>query len=99
MRIALTVLSVLLAAVSLVPAAGSFFLFDSPGSESSPWTQLLFAASLALPVFWLAGASLPWLFRTKAGMWFFALPLVDVAVIALAITAIGQFCGGMLACK
>jgi len=98
--ITLSILYALFGLVSVGGALLSFMLFDAPGSASSPWTIAFFVSLLAFPLFWFAGALLPWCFRSKSfSGWLFLIPAVDAIAIAVILGAIVQFCSGMLSCK
>jgi hypothetical protein len=72
------------------------FLFDAPGSTSSPWTVALAVAVGVLPLLFVVGAIL-WLAMRRRWI-FFLLPLADMVAIILIFVAIDRFCHGMLAC-
>jgi hypothetical protein len=77
-------------------AAMTAFLFDAPGSESSPLTVMLAVSVAILPLFFLAGGILWWASRRR---WlFFLLPLLDIAAIVVIVVAIQSRCGGSLVC-
>jgi len=98
--IVMSVIWALVGAASIFFSLMSFFLFDAPGSESSHFTQLLFASLVSLPLFWIAGAIVPWFFRKRSWAgWLFAFPLIDITAIVILFVCIQEFCGGMLACK
>jgi len=98
--IVLTVVWILAGVGSAFLALMSVFMFDAPGSESSPLTIALFVCMVVLPGFWFLSAGIPWLLRTRTfATWFFLLPVVDLAAIVALFAAIEQVCGGMLACK
>jgi hypothetical protein len=98
--IILSVLCGIAGVVSLLPAVMSVMLFDAPGSTESGLTWAIFWCLAALPFCWFAGAGVPWLFRSKRfGIWFFAIPFLDLAVLGGLFVAIDRFCGGMLSCK
>jgi hypothetical protein len=91
----LAVAYVLAGLVSVVPAILTVFLFDAPGSTSSPSTVALSIAAGLLPLFFLVGGILRWAFHRPI---FFLLPALDIAAIVIIMVAIGRYCGGMLAC-
>jgi hypothetical protein len=97
--IVLTVLWIVLGVLSAFGAFASLFLFDAPGSETSPLTIALFWCMVINPVLWFVGAGVPWLFRKKRiGAWLFLIPFVDVTAILIVFVAIDQFCSGALSC-
>jgi hypothetical protein len=99
--IVLTVLWVLFGLGSVAFALTSFFMFDAPGSTDSPLTVMLFCLVLTSPLFWLAGAIAPWVFRrwwSRAGL-LFVLPVVDGGAIVIALVLLQMFCGGSFACR
>jgi hypothetical protein len=96
----LTILWITAGVVSAFLALTSIFMFDSPGSESSPLTIALFVCMIVLPAFWFAGVGAAWVFRSKVfGKWLFLVPLADLAAIGIVMGAIGQFCNGSFACR
>lgn len=98
-RIVLSSLWVVAGLVSVLFAVSSVFMFDAPGSTSSPITIALFGTAVLLPFAWFVGAALPWVFqRWRFGMWLFLLPLVDLAVIVSLVVALEAFCGGQFTC-
>lgn len=96
-KIVLVVVWVLVGAVSIGPAIMTPFLFDAPGSLSSPLTVALALTVILLPVSFVVGALLQWVVRLQYA--FFILPLVDFAAIVVIFVAMEGFCGGNLACK
>jgi hypothetical protein len=97
--IALTLACILAGLVSLLPVAMLPMMFDAPGSEANPLTWVLVATIAAFPLFCLIGAVLPWFFRrTCFGGWLFLLPILDVAMVAAALFALGYFCDGRFSC-
>jgi hypothetical protein len=95
-----TVVSVFAAFVSAAPAVMSFMLFDAPGSDSSPLTVALFFCALTLPLFCLAGAGVPWMFRaTRMGTYLFLIPFVDIAAIVVVLVLMQTLCGGSFSCR
>ena len=90
--------------LAIIPSSflsmSSFFMFDAPGSDSSPLTWALFSTVLTLPVFWLVGAIVPWFFYKKRwGAWLFLFPFLDVAAIVLLFVCLSVFCNGNFTCK
>jgi hypothetical protein len=81
--------------VSIALAITTPFLFDAPGSESSPLTVTLAIAVAVLPPCFFASVVLRWVFRWKG---FFLLPVLDLAVIGIDVVAIDRFCGGSFTC-
>lgn len=67
------------AAVSGFAALFVPMMFDAPGSEANVKLQALAACALLLPVFCVAGAVLPWIFRRwRHAAAFFLVPLADL---------------------
>ena len=98
--IVISILWVLAAFPAAVAAALSTMLFDSPGSESSRLTIVLFCAMVALPVFCLLGAGLPWIFyKWKFAKWLYLVPFLDVVFIVAIVVLVQTFCGGYFSCK
>ncbi len=96
----LSVLWVVLAAPSAFLALFAPMMFDAPGSTQSPLTVALFAGVLALPVLWLLGAALPWIFRHAAwAAWLFLIPLLDVVALGTIAILIERLCAGNFTCK
>jgi hypothetical protein len=96
----LSALWVLAALPSGLLALFSGLLYDAPGSESSPLTVALVRTMFTLPLAWLAGAGLPWVFRRSAfARWLFLLPFLNLAVAGGLVIAIQVVCGGKLACR
>lgn len=86
----------LLGLASIIPATMTAFLFDAPGSISSPLTIALALTAGLLPVCFVAGALLQWVVRVRHA--FYIVPLVDFAAIVIIVIAMEGFCGGNLAC-
>ena len=98
--IILTVLWVLFAMPSAFMAMMSPMMFDAPGSTESPLTVAASILVVALPLAWLIGAGIPWIFFKKPwGIWLFAIPLVDVAAIVIVFVLMEKYCNGSLTCK
>jgi amino acid transporter len=84
---------------AIFPAAMTPMLFDAPGSQSSALTIALAASIGILPVLCFSGAGLPWLFRRwRFAKGLFLLPAIDLAAIALLLTALGYLCDGQFSC-
>ena len=70
-------------ALGILLALTSFFLFDAPGSEKNPATNLLFCCALTLPIVCLASIVMSWVlyarkhFAMASGI--SLLPLVNLA--------------------
>lgn len=95
-----TVFWSLAALLSAAPAMMSFMLFDAPGSTSSPLTVALFFSALALPLFCLLGAGVPWIFHAKSrGAWLFLIPLIDIGPMVTILVLMDRLCSGSLTCK
>lgn len=91
----LAVIYVLAGLASVVPAITTVFLFDAPGSTSSPLTVALAIAAALLPLLFLVGGILRWALHRPI---FFLLPVLDIAAIVIILAAIERYCSGMLAC-
>ncbi|WP_417829698.1 hypothetical protein [Thalassospira sp.] len=99
LRIGLTILSLLAAVMSAPLVMFSPMMFDAPGSEENPLTQLLFYSVLAFPVLCLMGGILPWIFRRhRLGIWLYALSGLAVALFVVAISLLGVICSGNFSC-
>ena len=97
--IVLTVLWVLAAIPSAFMAMMSAFMFDAPGSEKNPIVWALMWSMVALPVAWILGAGIPWIFYKRGwGLWFFAIPLLNVAELGVAFILLDRVCGGQFSC-
>jgi amino acid transporter len=95
-----TVVWVIVALLACAPAMMSFMMFDAPGSTSSVPTIVAFASTLTLPLFFLAGAIVPWCFRKKRiGKWLFLIPFVDVVAVIATFVFLAVFCGGNFTCR
>jgi hypothetical protein len=81
---------------SIPPVIITPFLFDAPGSESSPLTIAFAIAVVLLPVCFLIGAIVWWVARWRGA--FFLIPLIDIAAIVAVVVAMESVCGGNLAC-
>lgn len=100
MRIGLTVLSILAALFSAPLVMFSPMIFDAPGSENNPATQMLFYSILAFPVLCLMGGILPWVFRRhRLGIWIYALSGLAIGLFVAAIVLLQIQCGGDFACS
>jgi hypothetical protein len=95
-RIVLAVVWAAIGLASIVPATMTAFLFDAPGSTSSPLTVGLALTAALLPVCFVAGALLQWVVGVRHA--FYIVPLVDFAAIVIIVVAMEGFCGGNLAC-
>jgi hypothetical protein len=98
--IAASVFWLIAALLSSGAAMMSFMMFDAPGSTSSVPTIVLFACVLTLPLFCLAGAILPWLFRSRrSAKWLFLIPFIDAGAIVAMFGFLQLFCGGNFTCR
>ncbi|MCC9622568.1 hypothetical protein LPB41_12770 [Thalassospira sp. MA62] len=98
-RITLTILSVLGALFSLPIVMFAPMMFDAPGSENNPFTQLMFYSVVAFPVLCLMGGILPWIFkRHRLGIWLYALSGLAIGLFVVAIVLMQIQCGGDFAC-
>mgnify|MGYP001627750256 CR=1 FL=1 len=98
-RIGLTALSVLGALFSAPLVMMSPMMFDAPGSENNPLTQILFYSVLAFPVLCLMGGILPWVFkRHRLGIWLYALSGLAIGLFVVAVVLLQIQCGGDFAC-
>jgi glucan phosphoethanolaminetransferase (alkaline phosphatase superfamily) len=99
LRIGLTILSILAAVMSMPMVMFSPMMFDAPGSENNPVTQLLFYSVLAFPVLCLMGGILPWIFkRHPKSIWLYGLSGLAIGLLILAIVLLSIKCGGDFAC-
>jgi glucan phosphoethanolaminetransferase (alkaline phosphatase superfamily) len=99
LRIGLTILSILAAVMSMPMVMFSPMMFDAPGSENNPITQLLFYSVLAFPVLCLMGGILPWIFkRHPKSIWLYGLSGLAIGLLILAIVLLSIKCGGDFAC-
>lgn len=99
LRIGLTILSILVAVMSMPMVMFSPMMFDAPGSENNPITQLLFCSVLAFPVLCLMGGILPWIFkRHPKSIWLYGLSGIAVGLFVVAIVLLSVKCGGDFSC-
>jgi len=99
LRIGLTILSILTAVMSMPMVMFSPMMFDAPGSENNPITQLLFYSVLAFPVLCLMGGILPWIFkRHPKSIWLYGLSGTAIGLFVVAIVLLSVKCGGDFAC-
>jgi hypothetical protein len=99
LRRGLTALSMLAGIMSLPFVMFSPMLFDAPGSVQNPYAHLLFYSILLFPVLCFSGAFFRWLLRRHSwSPWFFVLPGLAVALVALSIFLLEFGCGGDFAC-
>lgn len=81
--VAATVLLLVGAALSLLPAFMAIFLFDDPKAGWDPIRSAIAYALMTLPLACFLGASLPWQYRSRPNAWgWFLLPLVNGAFLA-----------------
>jgi hypothetical protein len=97
-----TVIHVALAALSLVAALTTLFMFDAPGSEKNPylltmvWSIWLFpvACAIAIIVGWIAY----FLKSLTLARLVFLLPIVNIIVGAIGFVLLSKICHGDFAC-
>ena len=102
-RVILIVESLIYAAlgtVGLMPAIMSPMMFDSPGSTQNPATLALFASVASFPLACLTGIIGAWILYAKgrAG-WarvFIHLPLINLALLAIAVAVLAVLYQGEL---
>lgn len=99
LRIGLTVLSILAALLSLPMVMMSPMMFDAPGSDNNPITQMMFYSLLAFPVLCLMGGILPWIFKRHAiSIWLYALSGLAIGLFFASIVLLQIQCGGDFSC-
>ena len=99
LRIGLTVLSILAALLSLPMVMMSPMMFDAPGSDNNPITQMMFYSLLAFPVLCLMGGILPWVLkRHPLSIWLYALSGLAVGLFFAAVVLLQIQCGGGFSC-
>ncbi|WP_240626527.1 hypothetical protein [Thalassospira lohafexi] len=100
LRITLTIISILGALLSLPMVMMSPMMFDAPGSENNPITQLMFYSLLAFPALCLMGGILPWIFKRHAiSIWLYALSGLAVGLFFAAVVLLQIQCGRNFSCS
>lgn len=100
LRITLTIVSILGAFLSLPMVMMAPMMFDAPGSESNPITQLMFYSLLALPALCLMGGILPWIFkRHEISIWLYALSGLAIGLFFASVVLLQIQCGGDFSCS
>ncbi|OSQ48524.1 hypothetical protein TALK_08925 [Thalassospira alkalitolerans] len=74
-------------------------MFDTPGSENNPVTQMLFYSLLAFPALCLMGGILPWVLkRHPQSIWLYALSGLAVGLFFASIVLLQIQCDGSFSC-
>jgi sulfite exporter TauE/SafE len=84
-RVALTLLVGIAGLMGCMPAMMSPMIFDAPGSERNPAAWIFLLSLGTFPIMCLAAIIAAWrkTGETRASLWWFAMPLVNVVVVAI----------------